>query len=355
MMRLKKIIAACAIMTVALAAFAETREALSKIAVNKKGSNFQYWTKDSAALESLKSYVKDATNKKSANFIPVEDRIAVFDMDGTLLGERSPCYFEWMMYLERALNDESYTPSEEDRAYAEVVKDAIYNSGIPGDMEGKEARSQSSVFAGMTQEEYAEYVKKFMETKAEGLTNLKRGEEFYLPMLEVVSFLNNNDFTVYIVSGSDRDAIRILVDGVLDVKPNHIIGTDAMILAENQGDKDGLDYTFKKEGEKLVRGQFLLKDVKMNKVLNIAQEIGKRPVLAFGNSSGDSSMFNYTISNPQYKGLAFSLCCDDLEDDLGNTAKADKMKADCEKNGWIAISMRDDWTTIYGYNVKVEK
>ena len=285
-----------------------------------------------------------------SNFIPVEDRIAVFDMDGTLLGERSPSYLEWMMYLDRALNDSSYTASEEDRSYAEVVKEAIYNGSIPADMERKEARSQASVFAGLTQEEYKAYVEKFMETKAEGLTNLKRGEEFYLPILEVVSYLNNNDFTVYIVSGSDRDAIRILVDGVVDVAPNHIIGTDAEILAENQGDKDGLDYTFKKEGEKLVRGQFILKDVKMNKVFNIAQEIGKRPVLAFGNSSGDSSMFNYKISNPSYKAMSFSLLCDDLEDDLGNTAKAD-----CEKNGWVSVSMRDDWTTIYGYNVKVEK
>ena len=57
----------------------------------------------------------------------------------------------------------------------------------------------------------------------------------------------------------------------------------------------------------------------------------------------------------KYKAMAFSLLCDDLEDDLGSTSKADKMRADCEKNGWVPVSMRDDWKTIYGYDVKVAK
>ncbi|MBR1695430.1 MAG: haloacid dehalogenase-like hydrolase, partial [Selenomonas sp.] len=73
--------------------------------------------------------------------------------------------------------------------------------------------------------------------------------------------------------------------------------------------------------------------------------------LAFGNSSGDSSMFNYTITNNKYKALAFSLLCDDTERELGNIKKADKMRASCEKYGWIPVSMRDDFKTIYGDNV----
>ena len=147
----------------------------------------------------------------------------------------------------------------------------------------------------------------------------------------------------------------MLMDGVLPVERDHFIGTDAWILASGQGDTDGLDYVYNQKSDTLVRGQFVLKDVKMNKVSNIAREIGRQPVLAFGNSSGDASMFNYTISKNKYKAMAFSLLCDDLEDDLGNTAKADKMRADCEKNGWVPVSMRDDWKTIYGYDVKVAK
>lgn len=334
---------------------AATRAEIGQISVNQKGSNFQYWDKDAASYKALTNYVKTVTNKKSADYIPPEDRVAVFDMDGTLLGERAPSYFEWMMYVHRALHDPSYTPSEEDRAYAKVVEDAIYAHAIPGDMERKEAKSQASVFAGMTIPEYDDYVRQFMETPAEGLTNLKRGEEFYLPMAEVVSYLKANDFDIWIVSGSDREAQRVLMEGALPIERDHFIGTDAWILASGQGDTDGLDYVYNQKSDTLVRGQFVLKDVKMNKVSNIAREIGRQPVLAFGNSSGDASMFNYTIAKNKYKAMAFSLLCDDLEDDLGSTAKADKMRADCEKNGWVPVSMRDDWKTIYGYDVKVAK
>ena len=87
----------------------------------------------------------------------------------------------------------------------------------------------------------------------------------------------------------------------------------------------------------------------------IEQEIGKQPVLCFGNSSGDAAMANYTITNNQYKSCAYLLCCDDLERENGNTKKADKMRASCEENGWTAVSMKDDWTTIYGDGVTYTK
>ena len=232
-MKMKKLCAALLAMSFAVGVGtgmdvqAASRSEIGEIQVNAKGSNFQYWNKDSASFQALTNYVKDVTNKKSPNFIPVEDRIAVFDMDGTLLGERTPSYFEWMMYVHRALEDPTYTPAPEDRAYAQVVKDAIYAHAIPGDMERKEAKSQAAVFAGMTIPEYDDYVRQFMETPAEGLTNLKRGEEFYLPMAEVVSYLKANDFDVWVVSGSDREAQRVLMEGVLPIERDHFIGTDA--------------------------------------------------------------------------------------------------------------------------------
>ena len=329
---------------------AATRAELAQISVNQQGTNFKYWNKDAKSYQALVSYVKDVTNPRSSSFIPVEDRIAVFDLDGTLICETTPSYFEWMMYLDRALNDPSFTPKAEDREYAKVVKEAIYKTGIPGDMERKEAKSQASVFAGMTLPEYEDYVKKFMETPAEGMKNLKRGDSFYLPMIEVVSYLHANKFKIFIVSGSDRQALRILTDGIMPVEKDNIIGTDIWNLASHQGSTDGLDYLYEKN-DTVVRGEFTLKNVKMNKVSNIVREIGKQPVLAFGNSSGDSSMFNYTITNNKYKALAFSLLCDDTVRELGNQKKADKMRASCEKYGWIPVSMRDDFKTIYGDNV----
>ena len=89
----------------------------------------------------------------------------------------------------------------------------------------------------------------------------------------------------------------------------------------------------------------------MNKVAVIAQEIGEQPVLSFGNSTGDSSMAEYTITDNKYKSLAFMLCCDDLERENGNTKKAEKMASLCKENNWVPISMKNDWSTIYGDGV----
>ena len=353
---------------------AASRAEIAQISVNQKGSNFKYWNRDAASYQALTSYVKDVTNKNSKNFIPVPDRIAVFDLDGTLMCETTPSYFEWMLYLERALNDPDFTPAPEEREYAEMVKGAIYHIGIPNSIEGtglenspngqdvtapasipkdidrREAESQESVFSGMTLAEYEQYVKKFCETPAEGMTNLKRGESFYLPMAEVISYLKANQFKVFIVSGTDRQTLRILVDGVIPIEMDNIIGTDIMNRASHQGTTDGLSYLYTKDDE-IVRGSFTLKDVKMNKVSNIVREIGKQPVLAFGNSSGDYSMFNYTIDSNKYRSLAFALLCDDTQRELGNLAKADSVRKACETYGWIPVSMRDDFKTIYGDNV----
>ena len=334
---------------------AATREEIAAVTVKKSG-NFKYWSKNAEPVTALKNYVKDVTNKRSANFIPVEDRIAVFDLDGTLICETAPCYFEWMMYLDRALYDPTYTPSKEDRDYAIVVRDEIraghFPTGqFPSDMDRRQAISQESVFAGMTPADFEAYVKNFMEKPVEGLSSLTYGESFYLPMVEVVKYLQANDFTVYIVSGTDRPILRILAGDLLKIKPNNIIGTDAAFLAAHQGDKDGLDYNFSRD-DYLIRGQFIMKNVKENKVLNIAQEIGKQPVLAFGNSGGDTAMLNYTVTGNKYKSLSFMVLCDDTERELGSPSKAAKCKKLADDNGWISVSMRDDFKTIYGDNVR---
>ncbi|MBR1398307.1 MAG: haloacid dehalogenase-like hydrolase, partial [Selenomonadaceae bacterium] len=187
----------------------------------------------------------------------------------------------------------------------------------------------------------------------EGFTNLKVGEIFYLPMVEVVSYLRANDFKIFLVSGAERAYTRILAE-VLAVDSDNIIGTDYRYVADNQGDKDGMDYVYKTT-DKLVRGDFVSKNINTNKVNLIAREIGKQPVLAFGNSSGDYSMFNYTSTNPKYKTKIFALLCDDTEREFGKPSSAEKMKKAADENGWITISMKNDWTTIYGDNVRMSE
>ena len=93
----------------------------------------------------------------------------------------------------------------------------------------------------------------------------------------------------------------------------------------------------------------------MNKVSVIAEEIGKQPVLAFGNSGGDTSMLNYAVYGNKYKSAAFFVLCDDVDRELGNLNKAESCRKLAAENGWQTISMKNDFKTIYGDNVKVSK
>lgn len=352
----KKILAA---LTAGLIAFgslgavdAMPRDQIAQIQV-KKASDFKYWAKNSVAKQKLIEYVTDVTNKRSKNFIPVADRIAVFDVDGTIACETAPFCFDFMMFVYRALDDPNYIASAQDRANGEAVKTAIYNHKMTNDVRRRHCASNASVFAGMTADEYADYTRNFLNTPVEGFDNLKVGEAFYLPMIEVMSYLKANNFKIFLVSGADRDYMRTSAE-ILPVDSDNMIGTDYKHVATNQGDIDGMDYTLKSE-DKVVRGEFVSKDINMNKVSNMAREIGKQPVLAFGNSTGDSSMINFSLRGNKYRTAAFFVICDDLEREFGNMDKANKCIKLADDNGWIKISMRDDFKTIYGDNVKLSK
>ena len=332
---------------------AATREEISEVKVSKAG-NFKFWEKDSESAKKLVEYVKDVTNPKSKNFIPIEDRIATFDMDGTIFCETAPSYFWNMIFIQRTLHDENFQADSATKEYAQSLED--FNNGKISDYKhGISEPYKAEAFKNMNYAEYTEYVQNFYEnTSVTGLSNLKWGEAFYLPMVEVIRYLQANNFKVYVVSGTDRQLIRVLLGDIFKIPSEQIIGSDINILAANQGDKKGEKYDYT-HNDYLVRGDFFTKTIKMNKVVAIDREIGKQPVLAFGNSDGDTSMLNYAITNNKYKSLAFFVLCDDLERELGNLKKADKCKKMAENNGWTSISMRDDWKTIYGENVEVEK
>jgi len=190
-----------------------------------------------------------------------------------------------------------------------------------------------------------------MQEPVSGLSNLKRSEAFYLPMVEVISYLKANDFNVYLVSGCDRTTLRVLADGIFPLRPGQIIGTDTNYVASHQNGENGMSYMYRPD-DTLVRGQFLITNVKMNKVSAIAKEIGQQPVMAFGNSSGDYSMFKYTQAHNPHKTAVFVLLCDDLDREFGNPAKAASVAKSAADNGWVAVSMKKDFKTIYGDNVK---
>ncbi len=312
------------------------------------------WSGEAPARKALLSYMAAVTDETSPDFIPVEDRIAVFDMDGTLFCETDPNYFDYMLLEYRVLEDPDYKDraSEFEREVAGKIREQNETGKSFSGLEVDHGRAVASAFAGMTLGEFNDYIREFKKQPMPGYEGMLRGEGWYLPMLQVVEYLQANGFTVYIVSGTDRLIVRGIFDGApLNIPNRQLIGSDETIVSSGQGDADGLEYVFAEGDELILGGEFLIKNLKMNKVSVIMQEIGQQPVLSFGNSTGDSSMAEFVTGGNPYLSLAFMLCCDDTERENGNPSKAEKMFALCEEFDWVPVSMKNDWTTIYGEGV----
>ncbi len=312
-----------------------------------------YWNDDAESKKTLIEYVEAVTDEGSADYIPVDKRIAVFDFDGTLFCETDPNYFDYCLLKYRVLDDPEYKDkaSEFERSVALKIKDQNENGTSYSELPMEHGQAVASAFKGFTMDEFFAYIAEFMKTDMDSYVGMSRGEGYYLPMRQVVDYLLANDFVVYVVSGTDRFIVRGLIGDTLGIPQRQIIGSDESLVATGLGDADSLNYTFTTEDKMVFGGDFLVKNLKLNKVIVIMQEIGEQPVLSFGNSTGDASMANYVISDNEYRSMAFMLCCDDTERENGNQSKADKMYSLCEQNGWVAVSMKDDWTTIYGDGV----
>ncbi len=355
----KKILAAILAGIFSLGSFsisdAATREEISAIKV-ETASDFKYWNENSPTLKKIVDFVEDVTNPISKNFIPPEDRIATFDMDGTFYCETAPIYFQEAMFLYRALEDKNFNTPKDMVNFAKKIKPKVYNKTGWSDAENEKYISYlTKAYAGMTDEEYRAYVRNFMQTNETGLTNLKRGEAFYLPMVEIISYLSNNGFAVYVDTACGVSTTRELVGDILPIQYDRIIASDFVYTSTKMGkDKPG-DHFFDRRKEKIViSGEPLQNNAKTMKIFSIINQIGKKPVLAFGNSSGDTSMFEYTLQENKYRSEAFYVLCDDTERELGKPERAEKEKIFAEKRGYNTISMKNDWKTIYGDNVKRE-
>ena len=312
------------------------------------------WTSDAEAKKQLVEYMDAITREDSADYIPEDCRIAVFDFDGTLFCETDPNYFDYCLLVHRVLEDPDYKDQASDfeRETAEkIVKQNETGESFEG-LEVDHGKCIASSFSGMTIDEFSSYIQEFKKEAMPSYEGMTRGGGYYLPMLQIVDYLQANGFTVYVVSGTDRFIVRgIIQDSPLKLPPRQIIGSDETVVTRNQGETDGLDYVFDEDDELVLGGDFVVKNLKMNKVAVIAKEIGQQPVLSFGNSTGDSSMAEYVINNNPFRAMAFMLCCDDTERENGNVEKADKMYGLCEEYGWVPVSMKNDWTTIYGDGV----
>ena len=168
----------------------------------KQDDSIPYWKAGSPAVTSLISFIASATDEESKDFIPEDKRIAVFDMDGTLYGELFPTYFDESLLLHRLLHDESYHASEEDLAWAKEAEEALLGGQPEPDSPRSGSQMAAEAFKGFTVEEYRDYVRGFMKTPVAGFENMTYGEGFYLPMVELLKYLSEHGFTVFISSES---------------------------------------------------------------------------------------------------------------------------------------------------------
>ncbi len=317
-------------------------------------SVFPSWNPDSESLSELVDFVADVTDESSPGYLDPADRIAVFDMDGTILCEKAPVYVDYCLTMYRVLDDPSYEATEEERDAMQQVRDHAYSEGKTFHPEGiTKDDLVASAFAGMTPEEFRAYVVDFADhEEVVGFEGMTYGQSFYKPMIEVIEYLKANNFDVWMVSACEREVVRALVERY-DIPYDHVIATDVPYVASAKGEEAADDYNMGKD-EQILLGAPLdeVECGKSGKPAAITREIGKRPVLAFGNSSGDYSMLNYAEGNPDHRGMGFFVVCDDTEREYGSDEKAAEYYDQVEKEGWTPFSMADDWKTIYGDGVQ---
>ena len=305
------------------------------------------WNDASVNKQAIIDFVESVTDKKSDNFVPVEERIATFDMDGTIVVEKK-VWLELAVAVYRIdneLSDDKELVAEKDQLLEYITMDPepAETGKLIIDVTGK-------AFKGMSQEDFVAYMNRFMQEEKPDFPRLAYKDCFYKPMLELIQYLQDNDFTVYIVSGSERGVIWGAASEAVGLPRSQMIGGDITLIAENEGSTSvGSGHSIFEPEDALIRDlDFTQRSVNMDKVFNIFHQIGIRPILACGNTDGDFSMLNYAKYNPDHAGLALLINHDDdvreYQYNIGERAEWDAL---AEQYGWNVISMKDEFDIIF--------
>ena len=214
----------------------------------------------------MKKITKE-TDDYFEDFVPKEERIAVFDFDGTLFQETDPIYLDHKLFMYRVFNDTNYKNKATDKeiAAANYIKGYADNGTLPP-LELVNAQAMAEVYKNMKIQEIYDYTKKYIYQPSDGYNNMKRGEAFYKPMLELIDYLQKNDFKVYVLTGTDTFVSRAIIDGHINIPENQVIGTETKIISDNQNEMDGLDYKYKRNDSLKFKGELIAKNLNMNKV-----------------------------------------------------------------------------------------
>jgi len=302
---------------------------------------------DGAAKKAILSFVKETTEKSSPKYVQPGDRIAAFDQDGTLWTEH-PLYAQAMFALERVGQLAPQNPEWKDKQPFKAVLERDHEAmGKFTEQDWMEI--VAATHAGMSTEEFHTLVKQWLATAKAPRFNRPYTDLIYQPMLEVMKYLREKGFKTYIVTGGGQEFVRVYSEQVYGVPPEQVVGSSIVTKYEVINGKPVLMREPK---------PFLIDDGP-GKAIGINMFIGKRPFAAFGNSGGDAEMLQWTQAGEGAR-LMMLVHHDDatreyaygpaggLPDTHVGTF-SDALLSQAKSNGWIVISMKDDWKRIFPF------
>jgi hypothetical protein len=295
---------------------------------------------DGPAKQAIKMFVAKVTTAGSPDFVPVPERIATFDNDGTLWAEQ-PVYFQLLFAIDRV---KALAPR-----HPEWQRTEPFASLLKGDLKIALAGGEKSIaeiimvtHAGMTTTEFEQIVKDWIATARHPVTRRPYTEMVYQPMLELLAYLRANGFKTFIVSGGGIEFMRPWTERVYGIPPEQVVGSSIKTKYEI---RDGQPVLVR-----LPELDFI--DDKAGKPVGINSRIGRRPIAAFGNSDGDRQMLEWT----QAGGGACLMVLvhhDDAqrewaygpESKIGTFSEA--LMSEAKTSGWTVVSMKKDWKTVF--------
>lgn len=314
---------------------------LMAIAPSAQGAEVLASWNEGEAKQSILRFVESVTKEGSADFVPVPERIAVFDNDGTLWGEQ-PMYFQLLFALDRI---KALAPQ-----HPEWNTQEPFASLLKGDVKAALAGGEHAILeivmaahSGITTDEFEQIARDWFASAKHPKTGKPYTEMIYQPMLELLDYLRANGFKTFIASGGGIEFVRVFSEQVYGIPPEQVIGSSGKMKFELKGDQMVLN--------KLPEVDFI--DDKAGKPVAIQKHIGRRPIAAFGNSDGDLQMLQWTCAGPGPRFCLYVHHTDaerewayDRQSSIGRLDKGLEAAAD---SGWTVVEMKKDWNRVFAF------
>ena len=299
---------------------------------------------DGPAKKAILDFVADVTDKESKTFVSQQDRIAVFDNDGTLWAEK-PAYFQLLFALDRVKALAPENPEwKTKQPFKAVLEGDMKTLAAAGDRGIIELVMESTT--GMTTDEFSQIVAEWMAEAKHPRFHRPFTDLAYQPMLELLDFLRTNSFKTYIVSGGGIEFMRVWVEEVYGIPPEQVIGSSIITRSEIRDNTPVL----------LRQPMLDFHDDKAGKPVAINKFIGRRPILAFGNSDGDLQMLQWTASGKGKRFMGIIHHTDNERewsyDQYSPVGRLDKALDEANAKGWTVVDMKKDWKRIFRFETK---